>query len=158
PKDVIATLHRATAATVNDPPVRKALTDLGIDVVGGTPEELRAYVKSEIPKWAEVVRASGAGLTRTCSFAAMTGGRKRHDAMPSEGGRDLPPADGRDSPQDDQCVSEPTGRWCVSTSPPPRAACSARRSQDCASVSQKGLSLSSTAARAIRKQSSALLR
>src|SRR5215510_2775931 len=60
PKDVIATLHRATAATVNDPPVRKALTDLGIDVVGGTPEELRAYVKSEIPKWAEVVRASGA--------------------------------------------------------------------------------------------------
>jgi tripartite-type tricarboxylate transporter receptor subunit TctC len=60
PKDVIATLHRATAATVNDPPVRKALTDLGVDVVGGTPEELRAYVKSEIPKWAEVVRASGA--------------------------------------------------------------------------------------------------
>jgi len=60
PKDVIATLHRAIAATVNDPLVRKALTDLGIDVVGGTPEELRAYVKSEIPKWAEVVRASGA--------------------------------------------------------------------------------------------------
>jgi tripartite-type tricarboxylate transporter receptor subunit TctC len=60
PKDVIAALHRAAAATVNDPPVRKALTDLGVDVVGGTPEELRAYVKSEIPKWAEVVRASGA--------------------------------------------------------------------------------------------------
>ena len=60
PKDVIATLHRATAATVNEAPVRKALTDLGVDVVGGTPEELRAYVKSEIPKWAEVVRASGA--------------------------------------------------------------------------------------------------
>src|SRR5262247_3457489 len=60
PKDVIATLHRATVATVNDPLVRNALTDLGIDVVGGTPEELRAYVKSEIPKWAEVVKASGA--------------------------------------------------------------------------------------------------
>ena len=41
-KESIATLHRATAATVNDPPVRKALTDLGVDVVGGTPEELRA--------------------------------------------------------------------------------------------------------------------
>jgi tripartite-type tricarboxylate transporter receptor subunit TctC len=60
PKDVVAALHRATVATVNDPAVRKALTDLGIDVVGGTPEELRAYLKSEIPKWAEVVRASGA--------------------------------------------------------------------------------------------------
>ncbi len=60
PKDVIAALHRATVATVNDPAVRKALTDLGVDVVGGTPEELRAYLKSEIPKWAEVVKASGA--------------------------------------------------------------------------------------------------
>ena len=60
PKEVIAALHRATAATVNDPAVRKALTDLGIDVVGGTPEELRAYLKSEIPKWAKLVKASGA--------------------------------------------------------------------------------------------------
>jgi tripartite-type tricarboxylate transporter receptor subunit TctC len=60
PKDVIAALHQATAATVNDPAVRKALTDLGVDVVGGTPEELRAYLKSEIPKWAAVVKASGA--------------------------------------------------------------------------------------------------
>ena len=60
PKDVISALHQATAATVNDPSVRKALTDLGVDVVGGTPEELRAYLKSEIPKWAQVVKASGA--------------------------------------------------------------------------------------------------
>jgi tripartite-type tricarboxylate transporter receptor subunit TctC len=60
PKDVIAALHQATAATVNDPAVRKSLTDLGVDVVGGTPEELRAYLKSEIPKWAAVVKASGA--------------------------------------------------------------------------------------------------
>src|SRR4029450_2084089 len=58
PKDVIVTLHRAPAATLNDPAARKALTDLGVDVVGGTPEELRAYVKSEIPKWAEGVRAA----------------------------------------------------------------------------------------------------
>jgi tripartite-type tricarboxylate transporter receptor subunit TctC len=28
--------------------------------VGGTPDELRAYLKSEIPKWAEVVKTSGA--------------------------------------------------------------------------------------------------
>ena len=60
PKDIIAALHAATAATVNDPAVRKALTDLGVDVVGGTPDDLRAYVKSEIPKWAEVVKTSGA--------------------------------------------------------------------------------------------------
>ena len=62
PKEVIATLHGAIAATLNDAEARKALTDLGVDVVGNTPEELRAYVKSEIPKWAAIVKASGAQL------------------------------------------------------------------------------------------------
>ena len=60
PKPVIAALHQALEAALKDEATRKALTDLGIDVVGGTPEELRAYIKSEIPKWAEVVKASGA--------------------------------------------------------------------------------------------------
>jgi tripartite-type tricarboxylate transporter receptor subunit TctC len=60
PKDVIGALHRAIAATVNDPAVRKQLVELGIDVVGSTPEELRAYIKAEIPKWAAVVKTSGA--------------------------------------------------------------------------------------------------
>jgi len=39
-----------------------------------------------------------------------------------------------------------------------RAACSASRSHDCASVSQNGLSLSFDSVCAIRKQSCALLR
>ena len=60
PKDVIATLHRAFDETLKDPATKKALTDLGVDLVGGKPEELRAYIKSEIPKWAKVVKASGA--------------------------------------------------------------------------------------------------
>ena len=42
------------------PPTKKALTDLGVDVVNSSPEQLRAYIKSEIPKWAKVVKASGA--------------------------------------------------------------------------------------------------
>jgi tripartite-type tricarboxylate transporter receptor subunit TctC len=62
PKEAIAALHRALRETVTDSAVRKALTDLGVDVVGGTPDELRAYIKSEIPKWAQVVKASGAKL------------------------------------------------------------------------------------------------
>jgi tripartite-type tricarboxylate transporter receptor subunit TctC len=60
PKAVIATLHKAIDATLNDPASRKQLTDLGIDVVASNPDELRAYIKSEIPKWAKVVQASGA--------------------------------------------------------------------------------------------------
>ena len=45
---------------MNDAEVRKALTDLGVDVVANTPEEFRAYIKSEIPKWAAIVKAPGA--------------------------------------------------------------------------------------------------
>jgi tripartite-type tricarboxylate transporter receptor subunit TctC len=36
--------------------------DLGVDIVGSTPKEFDAYIKAEIPKWAAVVKASGARL------------------------------------------------------------------------------------------------
>ena len=57
-----ATLNRAFVATLSDPGVRKQLTDLGVDVAPGTSEEFRAYIKSEIPKWARIVKASGAKI------------------------------------------------------------------------------------------------
>jgi tripartite-type tricarboxylate transporter receptor subunit TctC len=60
PKDIIAKLHDALIAALNDPESRKTLVGLGIDVAGSTPEELHAYIKSEIPKWAEVIKVSGA--------------------------------------------------------------------------------------------------
>ena len=60
PKDVSQALQRALQDTLNDPQSRKALADLGVDVVNSSPDELRAYIKSEIPKWARVVKASGA--------------------------------------------------------------------------------------------------
>jgi tripartite-type tricarboxylate transporter receptor subunit TctC len=60
PKEVVAALHRAVHATLNDPAARKQLTELGIDLAGNSPDEFRAYIKSEIPKWAKIVQASGA--------------------------------------------------------------------------------------------------
>ena len=60
PKEIVAALHKAADATLNDPASRKQLTELGVDVVASSPDELRAYIKSEIPKWAKVVQASGA--------------------------------------------------------------------------------------------------
>jgi tripartite-type tricarboxylate transporter receptor subunit TctC len=60
PKEAIAALNKATVAALQDPVVRKALTDSGVDVKSSTPEWLSDYIKSEIPKWAEVIKASGA--------------------------------------------------------------------------------------------------
>jgi tripartite-type tricarboxylate transporter receptor subunit TctC len=60
PRPVIAALNKAIVGSLEDPVVRKALTDSGVDVRSSTPEWLRDYIKSEIPKWAEVIKASGA--------------------------------------------------------------------------------------------------
>jgi tripartite-type tricarboxylate transporter receptor subunit TctC len=62
PRDIVVRLHRATVEALNDPAVRKSLTDLGVDIVGNTPEEFAAYIKAEIPKWTAIVWASGAKL------------------------------------------------------------------------------------------------
>jgi tripartite-type tricarboxylate transporter receptor subunit TctC len=60
--DIIAALNRATVAALADPETRKALGDLGVDVVGSSAAEFAAYLKSEIPKWSAVVKAAGARL------------------------------------------------------------------------------------------------
>jgi tripartite-type tricarboxylate transporter receptor subunit TctC len=62
PKDIVATLNQALVATLDDPGVRKSLADLGVDIIGGTPEDFAAYIKSEIPKWTAIIKASGAKL------------------------------------------------------------------------------------------------
>ena len=50
----------STLQLIPPPDVAKRLADAGLDTVGGTPEELAAYQKSEITKWAKVVKDSGA--------------------------------------------------------------------------------------------------
>ena len=62
PRDIVVRLHRATVEALQDAQVRKSLTDLGVDIVGNTPEEFAAYIKAEIPKWTAIVKASGAKL------------------------------------------------------------------------------------------------
>jgi len=62
PKEIVATLHRALAAALEDASVKKSLGDLGVDIISGTPEDFAAYIKSEIPKWTAIIKASGAKL------------------------------------------------------------------------------------------------
>jgi tripartite-type tricarboxylate transporter receptor subunit TctC len=62
PKEIVTALNRALVAALADPGVQKSLGDLGVDIAGGTPEAFAAYIKTEIPKWTAIVKASGAKL------------------------------------------------------------------------------------------------
>jgi tripartite-type tricarboxylate transporter receptor subunit TctC len=62
PREVIAVLNKATNDALKSPEVQKSLAELGVDIIGGSSEEFAAYIKSEIPKWTAIVKASGAKL------------------------------------------------------------------------------------------------
>jgi tripartite-type tricarboxylate transporter receptor subunit TctC len=62
PRDIVVTLNQTTNAALKSPDVQKSLADLGVDIIGGSSEEFGAYIKSEIPKWTAIVKASGAKL------------------------------------------------------------------------------------------------
>jgi tripartite-type tricarboxylate transporter receptor subunit TctC len=62
PKETIATLNRAMVKALADDETIRQLHDLGVEVGSSTPEAFAAYIKSEIPKWAAVVKSSGAQI------------------------------------------------------------------------------------------------
>lgn len=64
PPAIIAKLHEAAVKALHDPGVRTSLQRLGVDIVGDTPDEFKAYIAKEVPKWAEVVKASGATVDK----------------------------------------------------------------------------------------------
>jgi tripartite-type tricarboxylate transporter receptor subunit TctC len=56
PQAIIARLHKELAAVVKLPEVAQRLVSLGIEPEGNTPREFREQIKSEIAKWAKVVK------------------------------------------------------------------------------------------------------
>jgi tripartite-type tricarboxylate transporter receptor subunit TctC len=59
PKPVVDRLHDAFDAALADPSVRDALLRAGIEPMTSSPDALRAFVASEIRKWADIVKAAG---------------------------------------------------------------------------------------------------
>ena len=60
PKPVVDKIQAEINRILKSPDSAKKLTDIGLEPVGGTPEELAAYQRTEITKWAKVVKDSGA--------------------------------------------------------------------------------------------------
>jgi tripartite-type tricarboxylate transporter receptor subunit TctC len=59
PAPVLERLHRETVRLLAQPDVRKKLNDLGLDVLGGSPQEFTAAIEREIPVWARVIKQAG---------------------------------------------------------------------------------------------------
>lgn len=59
PTEIVKTLNRDMVAIIGSPSVRTWLISQGAEPVPGTPEELTAFLVSDIEKWGKVIRAAG---------------------------------------------------------------------------------------------------
>jgi len=60
PRDIITRLNTEIVKILKMPSVREQLAGQGAEPVGDTPEEFAQFTRSEIAKWAQVVKTSGA--------------------------------------------------------------------------------------------------
>lgn len=59
PSDTLDRLHKEIVRTVASPKVVQQFINLGVNPTSITPEEFSALIKSEMAKWAKVIRAAG---------------------------------------------------------------------------------------------------
>jgi len=59
PRPIIDRLNAAINKSLADATVRKRLTDLGVERVGGTPEEFGTYLKAKVEETDRIVKAAG---------------------------------------------------------------------------------------------------
>jgi len=60
PAEIVRRLNTEVVRIVRSPEVREKFTALGIEPVGNSSEAFAAFIKTEVEKWAAVVKASGA--------------------------------------------------------------------------------------------------
>jgi tripartite-type tricarboxylate transporter receptor subunit TctC len=58
PADVKAKLHQGIVAAMNDPDAKKKLTDLGFEIVAGTPEQFANFQAQELARWKRVIETA----------------------------------------------------------------------------------------------------
>jgi tripartite-type tricarboxylate transporter receptor subunit TctC len=59
PRDIVARLSQEANAAVNDPAIRTRFSEIGIEPVGGTPEQTSRFLADEIAKWSKVITTAG---------------------------------------------------------------------------------------------------
>ncbi len=59
PPAIVRKMHADTAAALADPAIKRRLEELGLFVVGSTPEELGQFFKAEMDKWGPIIKEAG---------------------------------------------------------------------------------------------------
>ena len=60
PREIVSRVHAEVVRILAIPEVRTNLLTQGADIVGNTPEQFGAWIRTEVKKWGEVIRISGA--------------------------------------------------------------------------------------------------
>jgi tripartite-type tricarboxylate transporter receptor subunit TctC len=53
-------LHDESIKLLKQPDVKERLDTAGFELIGNSPEQFATFIRSEIAKWAKVIKASGA--------------------------------------------------------------------------------------------------
>jgi tripartite-type tricarboxylate transporter receptor subunit TctC len=59
PPEVIDTLNRELRAALSDPELTQRYTELGLEPLPSTPNEISTRLRGEIDKWSRVIRDAG---------------------------------------------------------------------------------------------------
>jgi tripartite-type tricarboxylate transporter receptor subunit TctC len=62
PPEILQKMHADTVAALADPVTKERLEQLGVVVVGSTPQALAAFLKSEMEKWGPVIKEAGISI------------------------------------------------------------------------------------------------
>ena len=60
PRPIIDRYNRELVKILNLPDVRQRLHEMEFEIIAGSPEQFGGWIRSEIPRWGEVIRATGA--------------------------------------------------------------------------------------------------
>jgi tripartite-type tricarboxylate transporter receptor subunit TctC len=60
PRDVVMKLNAAAVQATKSPEFVKRMTDLGYNIIPGSPEDMARMLQAELARWAPIVKASGA--------------------------------------------------------------------------------------------------
>jgi tripartite-type tricarboxylate transporter receptor subunit TctC len=59
PREIVMRLSQETQKAINESDIKTRFSDIGIEPVGGTPEQASQFLAAEIAKWARVITTAG---------------------------------------------------------------------------------------------------